>query len=113
MMCSSHSGVCYVLCVWGRRVRGFRPPSSVFQPWENSRLMVVAVQGAPNWTVFVAAVAVAVFCCGRCRAGSYDFMSHVSWDHVSCHVINVLIFDYGFMCWWLGRDSLRPLPDSY
>ena len=31
---------------WGRRVRGFRPPCHVFQPWENSHLMVVAVQGA-------------------------------------------------------------------
>jgi hypothetical protein len=36
-----------VLCIGGRRVRGFRPPRLGFQPWENSRLVVVAVQGAP------------------------------------------------------------------
>ena len=36
-----------VLCIGGRRVRGFRPPCHVFQPWESSRLVVVAVQGAP------------------------------------------------------------------
>src|SRR5260221_823272 len=50
------------------------------------------VCGYPWRLGFVAAVAVAGFRCGRCRAGSYDFMSHVSWDHVSCHVINVYDF---------------------
>ena len=44
MSCSDHSGVC--LCTGGRRVRGFCP-ASVFQPWEYSRLVVAAVQGAP------------------------------------------------------------------
>jgi len=37
-----------VSCIGGRRVRSFRPPCLGFQPWENSRLMVVAVQGAPQ-----------------------------------------------------------------
>ena len=49
MVCSSHSGVSGI---GGRRVRGFRPPCLGFQPWENSRLVVVAVQGAPHDVVY-------------------------------------------------------------
>ena len=40
--------LCCVSCIGGRRVRGFHPPCLGFQPWENSRLMVVAVQGASD-----------------------------------------------------------------
>jgi hypothetical protein len=78
------------------------------------RCRVDSLRLLPLQQDFVAAVAVAVFCCGRCRAGSYDFMSHVSWDHVSCHVIDVMIFLICSCYGWLdGRVSLRPLPDSF